>query len=210
MKYDVTVIGSGPGGYVAAIRCAQLGLKTAIIEKQSTLGGTCLNVGCIPSKALLDSSEHYHNAIKKFKEHGIDIKGVEVNMPQMIKRKADVVAQTVKGIDYLMNKNKIDVHHGFGSFIDANTIKVTKEDGTSENVSTDKVIIATGSEPTVFDSFNYDGDRIITSTEALEITEVPARMTVIGGGVIGLELGSVYARLGTKVEVVGIALFFDP
>jgi dihydrolipoamide dehydrogenase len=205
MKYDVTVIGSGPGGYVAAIRCSQLGLKTAIVEKRSTLGGTCLNVGCIPSKALLDSSEHYHNAIKKFEVHGIDIKGVEVNMPQMIKRKADVVSQTVKGIDYLMNKNKIDVHHGFGSFIDANTIKVTKEDGTSENISTDKVIIATGSEATVFDSFNYDGDRIITSTEALEITEVPARMTVIGGGVIGLELGSVYARLGTKVEVVEFA-----
>ncbi|MGB0864071.1 MAG: dihydrolipoyl dehydrogenase [Saprospiraceae bacterium] len=205
MKYDVTVIGSGPGGYVAAIRCAQLGLKTAIVEKQNTLGGTCLNVGCIPSKALLDSSEHYHNAVKKFTEHGIDIKSVEVNMPQMIKRKAEVVSQTVKGIDFLMNKNKIDVHHGFGSFVDANTIKVTKEDGTSESISSDKIIIATGSEATVFDTFNYDGDRIITSTEALEITEVPKRMTIIGGGVIGLELGSVYARLGTKVEVVEFA-----
>ena len=205
MKYDVTVIGSGPGGYVAAIRCAQLGMKTAIVEKEKTLGGTCLNVGCIPSKALLDSSEHYHNAVKSFKEHGIDINGVEVNMPQMIKRKGDVVAQTVKGIDYLMNKNKIDVHQGFGSFIDANTIKVAKDDGTSEEIKTDKVIIATGSEATVFDSFNYDGKRIITSTEALEITEVPARMTVIGGGVIGLELGSVYARLGTKVQVVEFA-----
>ena len=205
MKYDVTVIGSGPGGYVAAIRCAQLGLKTAIVEKQNTLGGTCLNVGCIPSKALLDSSEHYHNAVKKFTEHGIDIKSVEVNMPQMIKRKAEVVSQTVKGIDFLMNKNKIDVHHGFGSFVDANTIKVTKEDGTNKSISSDKIIIATGSEATVFDTFNYDGDRIITSTEALEITEVPKRMTIIGGGVIGLELGSVYARLGTKVEVVEFA-----
>jgi dihydrolipoamide dehydrogenase len=205
MKYDVTVIGSGPGGYVAAIRCAQLGMKTAIVEKEKTLGGTCLNVGCIPSKALLDSSHHYHDAKKKFKEHGINVAGLEVNMPQMIKRKGEVVAQTVKGIDFLMNKNKIDVHRGFGSFIDANTIKVTKDDGNAEEIKTDKVIIATGSEPTVFDSFNYDGDRIITSTEALEITEVPEAMTVIGGGVIGLELGSVYARLGTKVQVVEFA-----
>lgn len=205
MKYDVTVIGSGPGGYVAAIRCAQLGMKTAIVEKEKTLGGTCLNVGCIPSKALLDSSHHYHDAKKKFKDHGIDVTGLEVNMPQMIKRKGDVVAQTVKGIDFLMNKNKIDVHRGFGSFVNANTIKVTKDDGNTENIETNKVIIATGSEPTIFDSFNYDGDRIITSTEALEITEVPAAMTVIGGGVIGLELGSVYARLGTKVQVVEFA-----
>ncbi len=205
MKYDVTVIGSGPGGYVAAIRCAQLGMKTAIIEKDKTLGGTCLNVGCIPSKALLDSSEHYHNAVKKFKEHGIEIDNVKVNMSQMIDRKNGVVAQTTKGIDYLMGKNKIDVFNGFGSFVDANTLNVAKEDGSNETIKTERVIIATGSEPTVFDSFNYDGDRIITSTEALEIREVPERMTIIGGGVIGLELGSVYARLGTKIEVVEYA-----
>ncbi len=204
MKYDVTVIGSGPGGYVAAIRCAQLGMKTAIVEKTS-LGGTCLNVGCIPSKALLDSSEHYFNATKTFKEHGIDVENVAVNMPQMIERKNGVVKQTVGGIEFLMKKNKIDVHEGFGSFVDKNTIKVTKADGTSETFETDKTIIATGSEATVFDSFNYDGKRIITSTEALEIQEVPKRMTIIGGGVIGLELGSVYARLGTKVEVVEFA-----
>ena len=201
MKYDVTVIGSGPGGYVAAIRCAQLGMKTAIIEKES-LGGTCLNVGCIPSKALLDSSEHYHAAVEKFTEHGIDVKEVKVNMPQMIKRKADVVEQTVKGVEFLMKKNKIDVHYGFGSFVDANTIKVAKEDGTSEELKTDKVIIATGSKPNTPAAFNYDGNRVITSTEALEITKVPKRMIIIGGGVIGLELGSVYARLGTEVEVV--------
>ncbi|MEM6378847.1 MAG: dihydrolipoyl dehydrogenase, partial [Bacteroidota bacterium] len=201
MKYDVTVIGSGPGGYVAAIRCAQLGMKTAIIEKES-LGGTCLNVGCIPSKALLDSSEHYHAAVEKFSEHGIDVKEVKVNMPQMIKRKADVVSQTVKGVEFLMKKNKIDVHYGFGSFIDASTIKVDKNDGTTEQLQTDKVIIATGSKPNTPAAFNYDGNRVITSTEALEITKVPKRMIIIGGGVIGLELGSVYARLGTEVEVV--------
>lgn len=205
MKYDVTVIGSGPGGYVAAIRCAQLGMKTALVEKDNTLGGTCLNVGCIPSKALLDSSEHYHNAVHRFKEHGIDVSEVKVNMAQMIERKAGVVSQTVKGIEFLMDKNKIDVHRGFGSLVDAHTVKVTPTEGEPSMIETQNIIIATGSEPTVFDSFNYDGDRIITSTEALEITEVPARMTVIGGGVIGLELGSVYARLGTQVEVVEYA-----
>ncbi len=201
MKYDVTVIGSGPGGYVAAIRAAQLGFKTAIIEKKS-LGGTCLNVGCIPSKALLDSSEHYHLAQKRFEEHGINVSGLSVNMPQMIKRKNEVVAQTVGGIEFLMNKNKIDVHKGFGSFITANKIKVTAEDGTVTELDTDKVIIATGSEAVTPVWSNYDGNRIITSTEALEIQEVPESMTIIGAGVIGMELGSVYARLGTKVEVV--------
>ena len=201
MQYDVTIIGAGPGGYVAAIRCAQLGMKTAIIEKQE-LGGTCLNVGCIPSKALLDSSEHYHAAVEKFAEHGIELKDLKVNMPQMIKRKSEVVEQTVKGVEFLMKKNKIDVFNGWGSFLDANTIKVVKEDGSSEEIKTDKVIIATGSKPNTPDAFNYDGNRVITSTEALEITKVPKRMVIIGGGVIGLELGSVYARLGTEVEVV--------
>ena len=132
MKYDVIVIGSGPGGYVAAIRAAQLGLKTAIIERYKALGGTCLNVGCIPSKALLDSSEHYHNAEKKFEKHGINLKNLEVNMPQMIKRKNEVVAQTVKGVEFLMNKNKIDVHHGHGSFLDKNTIQIAKDDGSND------------------------------------------------------------------------------
>ncbi|MEO0338251.1 MAG: dihydrolipoyl dehydrogenase [Bacteroidota bacterium] len=201
MKYDVTVIGSGPGGYVAAIRCAQLGMKTAIIEKVS-LGGTCLNVGCIPSKALLDSSEHYHAAVSKFSEHGIEVPEVKVNMPQMIKRKAEVVSQTVKGVEFLMKKNKIDTYYGFGSFISANKIKIDKNEGGTEEIETDKVIIATGSKPNTPAVFNYDGNRVITSTEALEITKVPKRMVIIGGGVIGLELGSVYARLGTEVEVV--------
>ncbi len=202
MKYDVTVIGSGPGGYVAAIRCAQLGLTTAIIEKYNTLGGTCLNVGCIPSKALLDSSEHYHNAKDKFSEHGIDLSNLKVNMPQMIKRKNAVVEQTTKGIDFLMKKNKITVFHGHGSFIDANTINVAKADGSHETIQTDKVIIATGSKPITPAAFNYDKNRVITSTEALNIEEVPKSMVIIGGGVIGLELGSVYARLGTEIHVV--------
>ena len=164
MKFDVTVIGSGPGGYVAAIRCAQLGLKTAIIEKYATLGGTCLNVGCIPSNALLDSSEHYHNATHTFETHGIDVKYVKVNMPQMIKRKNEVVSQTCSGIDFLMKKNKITVFHGHGSFVNKNTINVAKADGTTETVETDKTIIATGSKPIAPAAFNYDKKRVITST----------------------------------------------
>jgi dihydrolipoamide dehydrogenase len=202
MQYDVTVIGSGPGGYVAAIRCAQLGLKTAIIEKYNTLGGTCLNVGCIPSKALLDSSEHYHNAVHKFAEHGLITKDIKVDMKQMIKRKSDVIDQTCKGIDYLMKKNKITVYTGVGSFIDNTNILVTKADGTTEQITSVKTIIATGSKPVTPPSMGYDKKRVITSTEALNITEVPKKMVVIGAGVIGLELGSVFARLGTQVEVV--------
>ena len=202
--YDVTVIGSGPGGYVAAIRASQLGFKTAIIERYSTLGGTCLNVGCIPSKALLDSSEHYHNAVEHFTQHGIDFDHATliVNMPQMITRKDDVVDQNVKGIAYLMKKNKIDVYFGHGSFVTANKIIVAKADGSKEEIETQRVIIATGSKPIVPAAFNYDKKRVITSTEALTIKEVPKKMVIIGGGVIGLELGSVYARLGTEIHVV--------
>ena len=201
-KYDVVVIGSGPGGYVAAIRCAQLGMKTAIIEKYDTLGGTCLNVGCIPSKAMLDSSHHYHEATHNFEKHGIDIKGtVNPNLKQMIARKAEVVAQTCSGIDFLMNKNKIEVFHGMGSFVDKNTIKITK-DKKEETIQTDKVIIATGSKPNYFPGMEPDKKRIITSTEALELKEIPKKMVIIGGGVIGLELGQVYSRLGAEIHVV--------
>jgi dihydrolipoamide dehydrogenase len=205
MKYDLAIIGSGPGGYVAAIRAGQLGLKTAIIERYSTLGGTCLNVGCIPSKALLDSSEHYHNAAHKFEMHGIQLNDLKVDMPQMIKRKNEVVDQTCKGVEFLMKKNKVDVYHGHGSFVDKQTIKITKEDGSEEQIEAAKTIIATGSKPITPAAFNYDKKRVITSTEALNINKVPKRMVVIGGGVIGLELGSVYARLGTEVEVVEFA-----
>lgn len=202
MQYNVTVIGSGPGGYVAAIRCAQLGFKTAIIEKYDTLGGTCLNVGCIPSKALLDSSEHFINAKEHFAEHGIDIPAPKVNLGQMIKRKGDVVKANVDGIAFLMKKNKIDVHKGVGSFVDKNTIKVTAKDGKETTITTEKVIIATGSKPTPLPFAAFDKKRIISSTEALELKEVPRHLIVIGGGVIGMELGSVYARIGSKVTVV--------
>lgn len=202
MQYNVVVIGSGPGGYVAAIRCAQLGFKTAIIEKYDTLGGTCLNVGCIPSKALLDSSEHFHNAAHTFKEHGIDISEPKVNIAQMINRKAGVVKANVDGIAFLMKKNKIDVHTGVGSFVDKNTIKIMAKDGKETTVTTEKVIIATGSKPTALPFAPFDKKRIISSTEALELKEVPKHLIVVGGGVIGMELGSVYARIGSKVSVV--------
>ncbi|MEJ1241169.1 dihydrolipoyl dehydrogenase [Chryseolinea sp. T2] len=202
MQYNVIVIGSGPGGYVAAIRCAQLGFKTAIVEKYKTLGGTCLNVGCIPSKALLDSSEHFINAKQHFKEHGIEIPEPKLNLGQMIKRKGEVVKANVDGIAFLMKKNKIDVHTGVGSFVDKNTIKVTAEDGKETTLTTEKVIIATGSKPTPLPFAPFDKKRIISSTEALELKELPKHLIVIGGGVIGMELGSVFARVGSKVTVV--------
>lgn len=205
MQYDVIVIGSGPGGYVGAIRCAQLGMKTAIIEKYATFGGTCLNVGCIPSKSLLDSSEHYHNAVNSFESHGIKVGSVKVDMAQMIARKNDVVSQNTAGIQFLFKKNKIDNYQGVGSFVDKNTIKITKEDGSTEQITAKNVIIATGSKPTQLPFLPIDKKRIITSTEALNLTEVPKNLIVIGGGVIGLELGSVYARLGAKVTVVEYA-----
>ncbi len=202
-KYDVAVIGSGPGGYVAAIRCAQLGMKTALIEKYSSLGGTCLNVGCIPSKALLDSSHHYDDAIKHFEEHGIEIPGeVKVNLEKMIERKRSVVNQTVDGIKFLMNKNKIDVFEGVGSFKDATHINIKKSDGETETLEAKNTIIATGSKPGNLPFIELDKERVITSTEALELKEIPEHLVVIGGGVIGLELGQVYMRLGAKVSVV--------
>jgi len=201
-NYDVVIIGSGPGGYVAAIRCAQLGMKTAIIERYPRLGGTCLNVGCIPSKALLDSSEHYYNAGHTFETHGIKLKNLEVDLKQMINRKRDVVDQTVKGIDFLMVKNKIDVFHGHGSFKSKSEIQIDKGEAGIEVINAAKVIIATGSKPSNLPFIKIDKKRVITSTEALELQEVPKHLIVIGGGVIGLELGSVYARLGAQVSVV--------
>src|SRR5690554_2810871 len=201
-KYDVAVIGSGPGGYVAAIRCAQLGMKTAIIEKYSVLGGTCLNVGCIPSKALLDSSHHYEDAIKHFEEHGIEIPGdIKLNFKKMIERKASVVDQTTKGIVYLMDKNKIDVYTGMGSFKDATHIDITNGKKT-ETIEAKNTIIATGSKPSTLPFIKLDKERVITSTEALSLKEVPKHLVVIGGGVIGLELGQVYRRLGAEVSVI--------
>lgn len=200
-SYDVAIIGSGPGGYVAAIRCAQLGMKTAIVEKYATLGGTCLNVGCIPSKALLDSSHHYEDAIKHFEEHGIDIPGeVKVNLKQMIARKQAVVDQTTSGIDFLMKKNKIDVYEGLGSFKDATHITVKGKE--TLEIEAKNTIIATGSKPSSLPFISIDKERIITSTEALKLEEIPKHLIVIGGGVIGLELGQVYKRLGAEVSVI--------
>ncbi|MEO5788863.1 MAG: dihydrolipoyl dehydrogenase [Gelidibacter sp.] len=200
-SYDVAIIGSGPGGYVAAIRCAQLGMKTAIIEKYTTLGGTCLNVGCIPSKALLDSSHHYDDAVKHFEEHGIDIPGdIKVNLKQMIARKDAVVDQTTGGIDFLMKKNKIDVYQGLGSFKDATHIIIEGEK--TEEIEAKYTIIATGSKPSSLPFIKLDKERIITSTEALKLKEIPKHLIVIGGGVIGLELGQVYRRLGAEVTVI--------
>lgn len=200
-SYDVAVIGSGPGGYVAAIRCAQLGMKTALIEKYNTLGGTCLNVGCIPSKALLDSSHHYQDAVSHFSDHGIEIPGeVKVNLKKMIERKQAVVDQTTKGIEFLMGKNKIDVYHGVGSFKDATHIRIQGSEETE--IEAARSIIATGSKPASLPFIEIDKERIITSTEALSLKEIPEHLIVIGGGVIGLELGQVYQRLGAKVSVV--------
>ncbi|MFD0860895.1 dihydrolipoyl dehydrogenase [Sungkyunkwania multivorans] len=202
-SYDVAIIGSGPGGYVAAIRCAQLGMKTAIIEKYSTLGGTCLNVGCIPSKALLDSSHHYEDAVKHFEEHGIEIPGeVKVNLEKMIARKQAVVDQTCAGVEFLMKKNSIEVYEGLGSFADATHINIKKNDGKTEKIEAKHTIIATGSKPSTLPFITIDKERIITSTEALKLKEIPKHMVIIGGGVIGLELGQVYKRLGAEVSVV--------
>ena len=197
--FDVVVIGSGPGGYVSAIRCAQLGMKTAIIEKYNTLGGTCLNVGCIPSKSLLDSSHHYHEAIHNFSTHGIEIDGtIKVDLNKMISRKDSVVDQTTKGIDYLMSKNKIKVFNGIGAFQDNQTITINS----SDKIKFSNAIIATGSKPISLPFAKIDSERVITSTEALKLKEIPKKLIVIGGGVIGLELGQVYNRLGSEVSVI--------
>jgi dihydrolipoamide dehydrogenase len=201
-SFDVVIIGSGPGGYVSAIRCAQLGFKTAIIEKYSTLGGTCLNVGCIPSKALLASSHHYEE-LQHFADHGIEVSGqVKVNLEKMIARKQAVVDQTSGGVKFLMDKNKITVFEGLGSFVDKNHVAITKADGTSETIEGKNIIIATGSKPSNLPFITLDKERIITSTEALKLKEVPKHLVIIGGGVIGIELGQVYLRLGAQVSVV--------
>lgn len=204
-KYDVVIIGSGPGGYVSAIRCAQLGFNTALIEKYDSLGGTCLNVGCIPSKALLDSSEHYFKARKEFAEHGINLENLNIDFPKMVERKANVVDMTVKGIDFLMKKNNITVLKGHGSFESANTLNITDKEGKKTQIESKYIIIATGSKPASLPFIKLDKERVMTSTEGLKLPEVPKNLLVIGGGIIGLELGSVYNRLGSKVTVIEYA-----
>ena len=202
MKFDVTVIGSGPGGYVAAIRCAQLGKKTALIEKYSTLGGTCLNVGCIPSKALLASSEHFHNVLKNLTVHGISMDNPAFDFSKMMDRKENVIDQNCKGVQFLMDKNKVQVFQGTGSFINPNEIEIASPSSEKQIIQTNHTIISTGSKPSSPPGIELNKKRIITSTEALSLEKVPESLAIIGAGVIGLELGSVFARLGTKVQVI--------
>lgn len=201
MKYDIVVIGSGPGGYVTAIRCAQLGMKTAIVEKYDSMGGTCLNVGCIPSKALLSSSEHYHDALKNFAAHGISVEGIRFDFEKIMARKKDVIDQNCKGVEFLMKKNNVETFQGHAAFKDSKTLVLKNNDG-EQTIEANKVVIATGSKPSSIPGVTIDKERVISSTELLSLKEVPETLTIIGAGVIGLELGSVYARLGSKVEVV--------
>ncbi|WP_343539261.1 dihydrolipoyl dehydrogenase [Sphingobacterium thalpophilum] len=203
--FDITVIGSGPGGYVAAIRSAQLGYKTAIIEKYNTLGGTCTNVGCIPTKALLDSTHHYADARSSFGAHGIEYSDLRLNVEQLFKRKSEVVTKNTQGLDFLMRKNKITVFHGSGSFINTETLKIVHDDHTETVINSDKFIIATGSKPSTIPGITVDKKRIITSTEALELQERPASVVIIGGGVIGVEMASIFNRIGTKVTILEYA-----
>ncbi len=200
-QFDLIVIGAGPAGYVSAIRAAQLGMKTALIEKREELGGTCLNVGCIPSKALLDSSEKYEMAQHHFADHGIEVSDVKTDIPKMIKRKQGVVDKMTQGINFLMKKNKVTVINGWATIDGPNTVKV--DDG--DVYQAKKILIAAGSDVIELPFAKYDGEHIISSTEALELQEVPQHLIVIGAGVIGLELGSVWRRLGAKVSVIDIA-----
>lgn len=200
-SFDLVVIGSGPGGYVAAIRAAQLGLKTAIIEKYENLGGTCLNVGCIPSKSLLDSSEHYYYAKYKFKEHGIQISNIEANFAHMISRKNEIIKNITKGIKFLMNKNKISVFYGIASFINSKKINVSYKNEI-QTITSNFFIIATGSKSKTTSLIKINKKRIITSTQALNLKEIPKHLVIIGGGVIGLEFGSIYLRLGSKITLI--------
>ncbi|MFC4163187.1 dihydrolipoyl dehydrogenase [Epilithonimonas zeae] len=203
--FDITVIGSGPGGYVAAIRSAQLGYKTAIIEKYNTLGGTCTNVGCIPTKALLDSTHHYSDALSSFEAHGIEYSNLRLNVEQLFKRKSEVVTKNTQGLDFLMRKNKITVFHGSGSFVNNETLKIVHDDHTETVINSDKFIIATGSKPSTIPGITIDKKRIITSTEALELKEKPESIIIIGGGVIGVEMASIFNRIGTKVTILEYA-----
>lgn len=200
--FDLVIIGGGPGGYIAAIRATQLGFKTALIEKYSNLGGTCLNVGCIPSKVLLNSSEHYYNAKKTFSSYGIECLQLKLNFFQMIAHKNEIVETTTKGINFLMKKNKISVFNGIASFVNSTQIKILCVNSEDIIINSKYFIIATGSKPTELPFIKIDKERIISSTEILNLKEVPKHLIVIGGGVIGLEFSSVYSRLGSKVTVL--------
>lgn len=201
-EFDVVVIGGGPGGYVAAIRAAQLGLKTACVEKRGALGGTCLNVGCMPSKALLNASHHFEEAQHGGAKYGFTVKGVELDLPAMMKSKDEIVTGLTGGIEFLFKKNKITYLQGTGSFKSKGELEVSLNDGGSEVVKAKNFIVATGSDVVSLPGIDIDEEVIVSSTGALELSEVPKKMVVIGGGVIGMELGSVWRRLGSEVEVV--------
>lgn len=204
-SFDLVVIGAGPGGYIGAIRAAQLGLKTAVIEKEKTYGGTCLNVGCIPSKALLQSSEFYHEAQHDFASHGIKLESVRLDLETMMTRKNKIVSDLTGGIEFLFKKNKITGIKGTGHILNANTIEVTDANGTKTQIQAKNIMIATGSVPVELPFLKYDEKKILSSTGALSLDYVPKEMLVVGGGVIGLELGSVWARLGSKVTIIEFA-----
>lgn len=206
-QFDLVIIGAGPGGYTCAIRASQLGLKTAIIEKDKTLGGTCLNVGCIPSKALLDSSEHFAQANHDFAGHGIDVSSVKLNLPNMMKRKDKIVSDLTGGVAYLMKKNKVEVFNGLGTITGPGQVTVKGPDNktSSTTLTTKNIVIATGSVPVELPFMKFDGKNIVSSTEALVFDKVPEHLIVVGGGAIGLEMGSVWLRLGAKVTVVEFA-----
>jgi len=196
-KFDAIVIGSGPGGYVCAIKLAQLGIKVACVEGNSALGGTCLNVGCIPSKALLNASHNYHNAIENFSKMGIEVDPPVVNWNKMLSYKESMIADNTKGIEYLFKKNKITLIKGWASFVDKNTIRVDNKSYRAEYF-----VIATGSQSTNLNDIEFDEKVILSSTGALELKEIPKKMIIVGAGVIGLEMGSIYSRLGTEVTVL--------
>ena len=200
MNYDLIVIGGGPGGYVGAIRASQLGLKTAVIEKDKNLGGTCLNVGCIPSKAMLESSEHYHMALHDFKKHGIQVENVKLDLPTMMTRKEKVVLENNKGIEFLFKKNKIDWVKGYGKITAPGQVEVKGQDGQIQKLTAKSIMIATGSVPVELPFLKFDEEKIVSSTGALSLKTVPKKLIVVGGGVIGLEMGSVWSRLGSEVQ----------
>jgi len=205
MQFDVVFIGAGPGGYVGAIRAAQLGLKTAIIEKDKTFGGTCLNVGCIPSKALLESSEHFAATQHDLKKHGIEVSDVKLNLPTLLERKDKIVKELTQGVAFLMKKNKITTFNGWGKVINANQVEVSMANNLKPIITTNNIVLATGSIPIELPFLKFDEKRIVSSTGALSLAAVPKRLAIIGAGVIGLEMGSVWSRLGSDVTFIEFA-----
>ncbi len=202
MPYDLIVIGSGPGGYVCAIRAAQLGMKTAVVEKRATFGGTCLNIGCIPSKAMLNASELYDEASHKFAEMGIKVGKPAIDLATMLKYKQQAVDSNVKGVDYLFRKNKIEAFHGAACITAPGKVEVKNADGKTQLLETKAIVIATGSDVARLNGIDIDEKRIVSSTGALELATVPKKLLIVGAGIIGLELGSVWRRLGADVTIV--------